>query len=635
MKGKSIVFMLVFLMIGAGLKAQDVSHRIQKKYQEAMQFVSGNKLDAAIATLKDCVRDEPTFVKAHQVLADVLRKKERYEEAATYYARVIELNPDLTPLTYFGLAEVELAVGKYPEAKIHFENFIERAGKQQVKTVEKAKKFILDCDFAVKAMQNPVPYEPKNMGSNINSKAQEYLPALTADERKLIFTRRNNNNEDFYRSSKENNSAQWSYSIPLRGAINTDQNEGSQSVSPDGRYLFFAGCNRADGFGRCDIYMSTRVGEEWSAAVNLGQPINTGAWESQPSISADGNTLYFVSNRPGGMGGLDLWKSELQKDGSWGVPENLGPQINTPYDEMSPYIHPDHRTLYFASNGWPGMGHKDIYISRLDDKDQWQTPENVGYPINTFAEETSFIVSADGKVAYFAAERNEGYGGLDIYQMSVPALLKPNPISYVYGKVLDKNSKEILLATAQVIDLKTNKILYENITDPTDGTFLAVMPSGGNYALNVSKQGYLFYSANFELDKNNYTELKPYEIQIDLEKIHKDAESILANVFFDTNKFNLLPISMTELNKLYEFLVQNPSLVIQIEGHTDNVGSDVLNEKLSVNRAKSVYEYLVEKGIAEKRLSYAGFGKTRPVANNDTPEGRQMNRRTAFKIMKM
>jgi outer membrane protein OmpA-like peptidoglycan-associated protein len=467
------------------------------------------------------------------------------------------------------------------------------------------------------------------MGAEINTADDEYLPTATADEKTLIFTRKINSNEDFYKSIKADGN--WQTARYLSNQINTSEyNEGAQSVSQDGKYLFFTGCNRPDGLGRCDIYIAQKRGEDWAKPFDLSPPINTAGWESQPSISADGRTLYFVSNRKGGYGGYDIWKSRLTDKG-WSEPENLGPNINTAFDEQSPFIHPDDSTFYFCSNGWPGLGNKDLFVSRLGKDGKWQKPENLGYPINSSGDENGLTLTANGSYAFFASNNLNGFGGFDIYTFELPPKLRPHMVTYVKGTVLDAATKQPLDAAVEIIDLERNDIVYGDYSAPDDGSFFTTLVSGRNYGLNISKNGYLFYSENFSLV--GHENKNPFEITVLLQPIEIGNKVILKNIFFDTNKFDLKPESQAELEKLIDFLTLNKTLKIEVSGHTDNVGNDQLNQVLSENRAKAVYSYLVAKGIAANRLIYKGYGKTQPISPNNTDEERSMNRRTEFKII--
>ncbi|MGZ3820401.1 MAG: OmpA family protein, partial [Mucilaginibacter sp.] len=462
----------------------------------------------------------------------------------------------------------------------------------------------------------------------INTADDEYFPAITADENTLIFTRKINNNEDFYKSIKVD--GKWQTATFLSDRINTARfNEGAQSLSQDGKVLFFTGCNRPDGLGRCDIYVSQKKGNDWGKPFDLSPPVNTPGWESQPSISADGRTLYFVSNRKGGYGGYDIWKSTLTEKG-WSEPENLGPNINTSMDEQSPFIHPDDSTLYFCSDGWPGMGGKDLFVSRLGKDGKWQKPENLGYPINSSGDENGLTLTANGNYAFFSSNKLSGQGGFDIYTFELPENLRPHRVTYVKGIVLDAVTKQPLESAVEIVDLAKNIPVYQDYSSPEQGDFLATLTTGKDYGLNISRDGYLFYSANFSLagheDKN------PFDITALLQPIEVGNKVILKNIFFDTNKFDIKTESKPELQKLINFLTLNRNVHIEVSGHTDNVGSDQFNQTLSENRAKAVYQYLVANGVDASRLVFKGYGETQPIASNDNDEGRSRNRRTEFKI---
>lgn len=621
-------FLIPFLLFGQ----QSSVKRAQDNFEEAQQYVRQNFFDEAIKYLDLAVKADPKFVSAYLQLGDVYRKTKNYEKAKQNFKLALsnQVNGDVR--VNFFLAESELLTGDYTNAKQNYQTFVNGYKGADTISLRKAKKSILDCDFATQAIKNPVVYQPKNMGFFINSEYRDYFPALTADLNTIIFSRVVDNNEDFYTSTKLKD--EWQKAIPLSNKINTTEfNEGAQSLSPDGKYLFFTGCNRPDGLGRCDIFVSRKEGSKWGKPTNLGGVVNSTDWESQPSISPDGYTLYFVSNRPGGYGGNDIWKSTLDENGKWTAPVNLGPEINTTFDEVTPFIHADNKTLYFASDGWPGMGGKDIFMATKNANGTFSKPKNLGYPVNTFNEEVGLIVAADGKRALFSSDLNGGFGSIDIYYFDLPEQIKPNPITYVKGVIKDKDTKQPLEASILVINLDNDDVVYNDYTSAETGDFLTVMPIGSQYSFNADAEGYLFYSKYYELNKAEAN--KPFEIEILLEKIKVGSEVTLNNIFFETNKFELLPQSKIELEVLKELLNANPSVQIQIQGHTDNVGDAKANEKLAENRAKAVYSYLIKEGISRNRLSFKGFGETKPIADNNTEDGRKQNRRTNFIVTKI
>jgi len=623
------------------LEAQgDYSTRSKKAialYEKGYQNYSIMRYDQAVKDLKAAIRQDRDFIEPYFILADISRLQDDPDQAIDWYLKSLAINPDYHPEVYLYLAELEIKTARYREAEDHLLNCLDRED-LRFGARERAE-FLLKCSrFALEALKNPVPFEPVNLGDSVNSELDEYWPSMTADGEILVFTRlipsrypsqpgQEAYQEDFFTSRREDTA--WSLARNLGPPVNTLWNEGAQSLSADGQYMFFAACNRSDGLGSCDIYMSRKTAKGWSEPVNPGPPLNTGAWESQPSVSPDGLLLYFVSNREGGEGGMDIWVSRLNPDGSWGRPENLGKQINTPENENSPFIHFDNRTLYFSSDGHPGMGGFDIFRSRIDSTGNFSEPENMGYPINTHYDETGLVVNAAGDLAYYASDRLPGKNR-DLYMFELYPEARPDPVTYLKGVVFDVDSRERLTARFELIDLASAETVMEAYSD-RNGEFLVCLPANRDYALNVSCTGYLFYSDHFALT-GEYTRPDPFIRDIPLTPIRVGETTVLNNIFFEFDSDSLLPSSRAELDKLVDFLTNNPALNAELGGHTDWTGPDEYNERLSMRRARAVYLYLVNEGLDPERLSYKGYGERQPVADNETEEGRALNRRTELKI---
>jgi outer membrane protein OmpA-like peptidoglycan-associated protein/Tol biopolymer transport system component len=624
-----LLFTLILRVSGQVKQYSTVNSSAITYYQKAGGFLDRRDYLNATLQLEKAIEADNSFIEAHAQLADVLKMQLKYQLAADHYNQVLLLKPEFNRAVYLKLGEVEINLAEYSKALVHLEKYVTYPALTSENRIY-ALKLIADCNFSIEALQHPVAFKPINLGAEINSANDEYLPVSTADESTLIFTRKIANNEDFYKSSKQQN-GQWGKASYLSRLINTpDYNEGAQALSQDGKYLFFTGCNRPDGLGRCDIYVSQKKSDDWSKPFNLSAPVNSSGWESQPSISADGRTLYFVSNRKGGYGGYDIWKCYVTEKG-WSQPENLGPTINTIFDEQSPFIHPDGSTLYFCSNGWPGLGNKDLFVSRLDGNGKWQKPENMGYPINSSGDENGMSISTTGGYAYFASNTLSGYGGFDIYMFELPEKTRPHAVTYVKGSVIDATTKKPIEAAVEIVDLVTNQPVYQNYTSPGQGDFLVTLVTGRNYGLTITKTGYLFSSENFSLSgKESH---KPFIIEVPLNSIEIGKSAILKNVFFDSNRFDLKPESRSALQYLIDFMSINPMVSIEISGHTDNAGNDKLNQTLSHNRAKAVFDYLVNHGVNAAKLQYNGYGKLQPVAPNTNEENRAKNRRTEFKIV--
>lgn len=638
LKIKTLFTLIMFLFV-LNINAQNDNKKVIELCKKAKTELNAKNFDKAANYLQKAKKVDSTFADIYVIQGDMYNFTLKSSDAADSYNKAISLNPKLKPILYFITAEEEMKCGRYESAQSHYNTYLDKT-LPQCPLLKEVNKALQICEFAIEAMKNPMEFEPINMGPNINSEYDEYLPTVVADESEIIFTvlrPRDEkticnfclNEEDFYASRKEN--GEWQPRYPLEYPINSSYNEGAQCISPDGHYLFFTLCDTDFGNGSCDLYWSKRIGNRWSRPRNFDKPVNTKFWESQPSIAPDGKTIYFVSNRPNGEGKMDIWKTEMTEEGKFTEPENLGKVINTEENESAPFIHADGRTLFFVSDGHVGMGGRDIFYSTLTDTG-WSKPVNLGYPINTAADEINLIINAAGTVAYYSSDKEGGYGGQDLYYFQLDERLRPTPVTYIKGKVYDALTSEPLKANIELIDLTNNKTITSTTSDPTTGEFLACILTGTNVLMNVSNPYYPFYSENFQIEQN-YTELDPFLKDIPLKRPQIGETFVLRNVFFDFDQSVLKKESYVELDKLVDYLNQTKSIKIELGGHTDNQGSAEYNEKLSLDRAKTVYDYLISKGISAERLTYKGYGKSKPIATNDTEEGRGENRRTEFKII--
>lgn len=631
------LYLLVLVISASCAGSQSLSGtKSQKAYElfgQALQDYDIGEYADAMAKLDKALKKDPKYAQALDLKGKIYQVQGKTAEAKYTFEKILQIEPT-NKYALFELAQMHFDDGWYEKAQKYLKGLSQISPRDQP-LFNEVRLLKQNTAFAQQAIKNPVPFEPKNLGNKVNSKYEDYFPGLTLDGSKLFFTRRDASvklhlqNEDLYIAEKDS-TENWGDAEGIGFPVNTDQNEGAFSTTVDGKYILFTACNRGGGKGSCDIWFTYQIGDEWQKPRNLGYPINTRSWESQPSMASDGKTLYFVSNRKGGYGGTDIWKTTLGDDG-WSIPINLGSKINTPYDEQFPFIHPDGKTLYFTSEGHPGMGQSDIYFCKLEGQ-TWGAPTNIGYPINTPGEEWNFIVDRKGTKAYFSSNGlEETYGGMDIYTFDLYEKARPSTVSYVKGFVFDAKSKAPLRAEIELIDLKTGKTIISTASDEKNGEFLTTLPSNSNYALHVRKDGYLFHSENFELRTSSLE--KPYELEVGLRKIIKGQSIALRNVFFDTDKAIILPESETELGTLIEFLEENPNIRVKINGHTDDVGNDDHNLSLSKRRAEAVYTYLINKGISATRLSHEGYGEKQPIATNSTEEGRALNRRTEFEII--
>lgn len=616
------------------LKA-DFDRRSAKLFEAARAAINIQDLRAARAALNDLLDREPQAIDALLLRAGVAYEARQYLNAETDYEAALKLGPNYRTLTHYQLARTKMRLEKFDEAIPELESFLGKA-KANDRRRPRAETFLIEAKEAAALRSIPIPFEPVSLGATINTLGKEYLPSFTADGRFLIYTVNYDGQEDFYVSEMDEN-GQWIEGQALE-AINTAENEGAQSISADGQTLVFTGCHRRDGMGSCDLYITEKRNEEWESPQQVGEPLNTRAWESQPSLSSNGQQLLFSSERPGGLGGRDLWLAEKLADGSWGNIRNLGAPINTKGDDESPFLHADGQTLYFMSDGHGGLGGSDLFVTRLDSVGKWGIPKNLGYPINTVADEGALVVSLDGQKAYYTTDQNTQPGkrlDLDIYQFDLYDAIRPQPVTYLEAIVTDARTGKPLNNVTTILFQEDTGLSRTQVGTDANGRFLAVLPSSHIYQIRIEQEGYLFYSERIELT-NGYTPEKPYAIEVALQPIEASPIAtkpvVLRNVLFATGTATLLPASTTELARLVQLLTTNSDLNIQLNGHTDNTGSPATNQTLSEERAKVVYEYLIEQGIDSVRLRYQGFGETVPIASNDTLEGRAQNRRTEFEI---
>ena len=545
-----------------------------KQYEQATDFYNKKQDAAALESLLKAIQSDSNFIEAHIMLAGVYSDSDLKEKGISEYRTAIRIKPDFFPNVFYSMAILLLETGQYGEAAENFRKFLTYPVNNSG-LLRNTKRFLGICEFGINAVNHPVPYDPKNLGEKINTKFGEYSPAVTADENFLFFTSiqpRNGNarEEDIYFSEKTDSG--WTRAGSVGPPVNTDANEGTVSIAPDGKTLYFTVCGREDGFGSCDIYEVKKIGNRWTQLKNLGQTVNSRSFDSQPSIASDGRTLYFVSNRPGGTGATDIYKTVKNDLGVWSVPVNLGKTINTIGSEQSPFIHPDNKTLYFSSDELPGLGGNDFFYSRMNEKGEWQTPVNLGYPINTFANERNFIVNAKGDYAYIATDRLKEKNDFDLYKFELYPEARPLKVSYLKGRVFDKDSRNILEAKFELIDLASGKTIIESFSNKGNGEFLVCIPAGENYALNVSAAGYLFYSDNFSLKTLGKEADDVFTKDVPMIPVRKGESVVLKNIFFETNSFQLKDESKVELNKLVAFLKDNSQRKIELGGYTDNDG---------------------------------------------------------------
>lgn len=630
-----LIFAVVMYACGAPKIAtgqQDVPKKARELFNEGLAMQSYGEYDEAILLFDQALKKAPNYIDARDALANTYQIKREYANAITHYKKILELKSDHI-FALYELGDIYFNLDNLDSSDYYYKSFLQENNTDD-KYANIARQTLENIDYAKYAKAHPVNITPINLGPSINTVEQEYSPAFSIDEQTIYITRREGDlsdasgNEDIYYASKNNE--QWNPIRNLGPPINTIENEGAFCVSANARYIFFTSCSRSGGVGQCDIWVTVDENGKWSEPKNLQKPVNSKYWESQPSISSDGRVLYFASDRPGGFGGIDIWMSKFSEKG-WEEPINLGKEINTSKDEQFPFIHSDNTTLYFSSEGHLGMGKSDIFITHLKPDGTFDKPKNVGYPINSTGYDWNMIVARDGKTAYYSSDKKpDGKGGLDIYSFELPPELRAQQVSYVRGTVIDAKTKKPLAAQI-VLSPLDNSQSTTSYTDAVKGQFIVPLKADLQYALTIDKKDYLFHSEYFDMP--NVPSNKPFDIKIELQKLEVGNTVVLNNIFFDTDKFELKSNSTAELQKLKDFMTQNTAVKIEIGGHTDNKGNATNNIKLSENRAKSVYNYLIANGIAQNRLMYKGYGDLIPKESNTTERGRTKNRRTEFKII--
>ncbi|MEY4380640.1 MAG: hypothetical protein RJA92_20, partial [Bacteroidota bacterium] len=458
----SCAFVLISTLAFAQTPRQSTNPKALKKYNEALVALENNRSTEGIALLANVLQIDSNFIDAYLSLAGAYGNSKQYKKAIIVYERArlkdsIYFTPYLLPYS------INLAgLGQFEKALAAVREFLTLDGLsgRSLKAAQYRKK---TYEFALSTAQinknASYVFAPKNLGDSVNSIHSEYYPSVTVTDDALVFTRRTGNAREDFMLSAITNKDSFNKAAALDGDINLEPRKGAITVSQDGDWLFFAADIAGAGLGGFDIYKSIYTPAGWSEQENLGDSINTDFWESSPAISPDKRALYFSSTRPGGYGGADLYVSYLKPNGHWAEAVNMGPTINTAGDELAPFIHADNQTLYFTSDGLPGYGGSDLFVLKKLSNGKWGTPENMGYPINTIENEGSLAVAADGYTAYYASDREDSRGGLDIYSFTLPAHARPFKTIYVKGVVTDLISKKGLPANLELTDNATGTII--------------------------------------------------------------------------------------------------------------------------------------------------------------------------------
>jgi outer membrane protein OmpA-like peptidoglycan-associated protein len=652
MKKSALLPVLMLLCLGFDLPAR--SREYDRKLGRAQTLYENGNYNDALKEYTDLYKsDSNNIMVSYHLGSCYLKTGDDNRKAAYYLGRAIQMkelsqkkSASLPKSAYRMMGDASHLNSDFDAAIANYEKYKKEIGADiTAETAKEVNRKIEMCRHAKELIADPVQVQIVNLGKNLNSLHADYAPRLSADQCTMIFTSCRPENsggntydggkyfEDIYIATRKDKDSPWSEAKNLGLPVNTLDNEGVVAISPDGQEILLYKDDMGDG----NIYSSKLNGDKWTVPVKLNSSINSKYWEPCAFISADGNTMYFVSDRPGGYGGTDIYKSIKNQKGEWGLAENLGPTINTVYDEYSPFIHPDGITLYFSSKGHNSMGGYDVFYSRTmsaDDK-TWLAPTNVGYPVNGPGDEAFYMVSPDKQRAYYTSYREGGYGEKDNYMIIFPTVPDSPPISLLQGTVLDSSRQAFANAVITVIDNETGEIAGVYHPNTRSGKYL-LMLTPGNHNIIVQADGSLFYTDHYYIsEKDNYRE---NEKDIKLEPIGAGSKVVLNNVYFDFDQSRLRPSSKVELNNVVKFLRLNPGIEMEVSGFADSKGNDDYNQKLSLERAKSVIAYLTSCGIDAERLKASANGKISagggesPV-NGKENGGRQLDRRVELRIL--
>ncbi len=638
------VFVGLFMTFAFSLTVQSQYKELPKRTKKAMKYLDEavelfqrrNSYEAAIY-LNKALKYDSLLAGAWMLKGDLFQQDKRPELALSAYQKAVTIDSLSFPQMYFTMGNLAYNQGNYALSSRYFTKYLQQAELDSMAMMG-VQRALQQSQLAMQLVDNPMNIRMQNMGDNFNSPEDEYINFSNAEENRLVITRKSNREvsqqnqplfeERFFVSTLDDSS--WIkpelMDIPWLNGYNV----GGMSMSADGRSMLFTGCYWPTGQGSCDLYYSNRLGNQWMEPRSFNRQINTSGWESQPVISADGRTIYFSSKRSGGRGGADLWKTVYQSGKGWMSPVNLGDSINTEGDEMAPFIHGDGQTLYFSSNGHPGLGGFDLFVAHLDSTGKWGKVTNLGVPLNSPANDLNVFVGLQGRQGWISSDRTGGRGGMDVWNFDMPTELAPQPVLLLAGTVIDSLTHRPLKAELEITGLSDGIQQQMIYSDSLTGEFLVVLNPDIPYLFNISKKGYLFYSQAF-LPEDHVTE-KPIEKTYALAPIVPGASLNLYHVNFNFNSDTLLPTSFAELKKLSALLTENPQIKVDIVGHTDSIGVEDFNKMLSEKRAVSVRNYLLNQGISSKRMNAYGVGDSQPIATNETEAGRALNRRTEIII---
>lgn len=656
---------------------QHPSKTAEKMYKKAREFQKSGKKSEAIEIYEELLAENPDYLEAQYYYAvsfylplemnhfelDTKVKKQNAEKALAAFNAIYNICPYYKIHYNMYAARLSYIMERFSEAKKFAQVLLDNPDLvSKLEYLDEAKIIIDKSSFYDHILSNPVPFEPRPV-KGISTKDDEYLATVSPDGECFYFTRRmdvvdnspfgqgHKVNKEFFSYSKKRSDGSFGKGEPLPTPFNVSTNEGSPTINLSNDMLIFSRMTPAriggGNYPNYDLYCSYYIDGEWTTPEKLGGGINRDdSWESQPSLSSDGEMLFFASDRPGGFGGSDIWCSRKNAAGEWQKPTNLGQTINTAGNERSPFLHTDSKTLYFSSSGHDGMGGMDVFYAKIDDKGRWSKPINIGHPINTERDEVDFFVSLDGKTGYFSSDHYTAQGELvgelyanetsptswDIFQFELYEAARPKSMIIIKGKV-EADDGEIENAVVEVRNSESKVISKAKVNANTGQYAIAAevnKEKPENLIVNVKKEGHSFDTKMITVEQQSQPVITN---DAEVKKVEVGKVCDLHDINFSTNDFSLDDNSKRIIDLFIEFLNENPTVKVEIQGHTDNIGDDKSNQKLSEERAKSVYDYVLSQNVDSNRLKYKGYGESKPIADNNTAAGRAKNRRTVFVIL--
>ncbi len=623
---------------------QNVDELVSKQLPRIQRSWRAKNYREAERYLEKALRLDNEYAHGLYLLGELNMRKGDLRKAKFLWEKLMEVCPEYKPELRFFLGVMYVEENSLEQAIPMLEAFL--ADQERDFGYDREAKAALEEARTKRSLfANEISFEPRPV-RRLSSTEDEYLATISPDQQTMFFTRRSRKVnrkdgpaaklrlvEEFCKATRQAGSGDFDQGAPLPSPFNTSYNEGGPSITADNTELYFTVCEDLDGYKNCDIYYSELddLGY-WSTPRSVGDHINRrDTWESQASVTANADYLYFTSDREGGFGGLDLYRCKRLADGTWSAPQVLGKNINTKYDEKSPFIHSDSRTLYFTSNGHAGLGGFDIFLSKSVTDSSWEAARNIGYPINSEEDDLGLFVSLDGKTGYFSSNKLRANTGWDLYEFEMPEAAKPEEVFLISGTLDNPEGEDLNEAAIEIKNLNTKEVTKVAVDQQT-GNFARVVSreAGTDYIVKVDKKGAAFSSSfvsseALELRSNIRTDLELASLEI-------GREYKLNDINFSSNSTDLQKASRSIIEEFVLFMKDNPNLNADIQGHTDNVGDDQSNLQLSKDRAQAVYQYAISQGIAATRLSWHGYGESRPIADNETEQGRAKNRRTVFVI---